>query len=806
MNVKFLIIVLLGFMLITIETNAQNVNPRDVNVENLSEKQIKDIITETEKRGLSESDAMALAKAKGLTREQIDLLAKRMEAVKNGSAKSKISERASGYSGAEMDIADEGDLSGKAEIESEKLDSRIFGLSLFNNEKLTFEPNINVPVPDSYLLGPGDHLHVDIWGSSEQSYHLTIDSNGRVNIPLLGPVYIGGLSLDIAKTQILSKLSSIYSDLRSTTPKTFASVRTGQLKTIKVNVVGEVFTPGTYTMPGTASLFNVLYLSGGPNRLGSFRDIQLIRGGKIVANLDVYDFLLNGNSTVNVALMDNDVVMIPTYINRIKMQGEFKRTGIFEAKKDETVADMLNYVGGFEVLANKSRIELYRTGEIEMEYRDIHQNELESVNIQNGDSLYVGKILERYRNKVNIVGAVFNPGNYQYTEGLMLSTLIKKANGLKENAFLSRGTISRLKPNYTPENLSFNVVNVIEGKEDYKLKPNDAVFISSIDDMQEKQTIAIWGEVQEMGVYQYGENITLGDLILMAGGFTEAASQSSIEVMRRLSYEEADKSAGKTSQLFQFGVNRDLRLDDDGSSFVLMPYDEIFVHFMPGFKKNSVVTMSGQIMYAGNYGLASRTERISEVIERAGGLTSYAYPKGAKLIREYELSKEEKAIRTELMKKDSTLRFTDLDFETVSIDLEKILNNPGTRDDIFLEHGDVIEIPAMLQTVKVSGEVLNPSSSVFVKGLSSKQYIHRSGGFSLNAKKGKTYILYPNGSSAAAKSYFFFRKYPKITPGAEVVIPRRPERSKMSTQAWIGIGSAMASLSLTVVTIVNTTK
>lgn len=804
----YLSLIFIGvFLLMPMNGYTQNAKARDVNVQALSEDQIKEVIAEIEKRGLSESDAMALGKAKGLTQDQIDQLRKRIGDIKSGNSDSRISHRASGFSDSELGIHNGGDgISEKVEIEKQKLDTRIFGVSLFNNKNLTFEPSISMPVPDSYLLGPGDHLHVDIWGSSQQSYHLIIDRNGSVNIPLVGPIYVGGLNLDVAKSQILSKLSSIYSDLRSNTPKTFASVRTGQLKTIKVNVVGEVFTPGTYTMPGTASLFNALYLSGGPNKLGSFRDVQLIRGGRIIANLDVYDFLINGNAAINVALMDNDVVMVPTYANRVKIQGQFKRTGIFEAKNNETVSDMVRFAGGFEALANKSRIEMYRSGEIEMEYRDIRQEELASVSIKNGDSLFVGKILERYSNKVNIVGAVFNPGNYEYSEGLTLSSLINKANGLKENAFLTRGTISRLKSNYTPENISFNVLDVIEGSEDFDLKPNDAVFITYIDDMSEKPTVAIWGEVQNMGVFQYGENITLGDLILLAGGFSEAGSQSSIEVMRRLTYDDADKSAEKTSQLFQFSLTRDLTISDDGSAFVLKPFDEVFVRRMPGYRENNVVTLLGQVMYSGNYGLASRAERISDVIARAGGLTSYAYPEGAKLIRKYELSKEDKAIRNELMLKDTSLRFSSLNFETVSIDLEKILDNPGSREDIYLEHGDEIRIPAMLQTVKVSGEVLNPSSTVFTRGLTGKQYIHRSGGFSINAKKGKTYVLYPNGSSAITRSYFLFRNYPDVIPGAEIVVPQRPERNKLSAQAWVGIAAVMTSMSLTIVTIANSLK
>jgi protein involved in polysaccharide export with SLBB domain len=806
MKIQFLfLIMLVSFTCVITPTFSQTRNPRDVNVNNLSEQQIMQIIEEIEKRGLTENDAIALARAKGLKQDQIDVLKKRMTEVKSRSGESSISSTsASGYN----QIVKDGDGSlefVKVELDSTKVDSRIFGFSLFNNEKLTFEPSINIPVPDSYILGPGDELVVDIWGASQQTYQLSIDQNGNVKIPLIGPLCLGGLTLEVGENRILNRLSSIYSDLNSSKPRTFASVRTGNLKTIRVNVIGEVYTPGSFTLPGTASLFNVLYLAGGPNKQGSFRDIQLIRNGKVISHLDVYDFLIDGNTEINVSLLDNDIVMIPTYINRVKMYGEFKRTGIFEAKDNETVANMVHYAGDYDEAAYKGRIELYRNGPHEKEFKNVTNKEMSSVLMMNGDSLYVGKILDRFTNKVNIVGAVFTPGNYEYLPNLKLSELIKEAGGLLENAYVNRGTISRLKDDFTPENLAFNVEEVVSGKVDILLKPNDAVFISSIDDMREAQTVAIWGEIQKMGLYQYGENITLGDLVLMAGGFKESASGSSIEVMRRLPYEKADVSADAISQLFNFSISRDLGMNDEGAQFILMPFDEVFVRYMPGFRKNAVITISGQVMYTGNYGLASRVEKISDLVKRAGGLTPYAYPNGAKLIRQYVLSDEEKAKRRELMIKDSTLRFSELDFETVSIDLEDILANPGGKNDIYMEHGDVLDIPSSLQTIKVSGAVLNPSSTVFVKGLRSKQYINNSGGFSVYAKKSKTYVLYPNGSAASARG-FIFKRYPVITPGAEIVVPKKPERKPLGAAGWFSIAGAMASLSLTIVTVVNLAK
>lgn len=796
-----------GHLVNSQSTNASGLSgslSKNVNVENLSDQQIQQIIDEMEKRGLTENDAVSLARAKGLSSDQIVVLKRRILEVKRGNT-SQTAKTTAKASNGELEIQEEAIVSSKQLIDSLDYDASIFGFSFFNNEKLTFEPDVNIPVPDSYVIGAGDELIINIWGASEQTYQVIADRNGIINIPLVGPISINGVTFKDAQSIIIGRLSQIYSDIQSSSPRTFASVRMGTLKSIRVNVIGEVFMPGSYILPGTSSLFAALYLAGGPNKKGSFRDIQLIRGGKVIAHLDVYDYLINGNSEVNTLLRNNDIVMIPTYINRVRIAGAFKRVGIFEAKETETVADMLKFAGGFDEAAYKSRIQLYRNADREKEYKDVPDNLFNFIQITNGDSLYVSRILARFKNKVRINGAVFRPGDFEYTEGLKLSELIKHADGLTENAYLNRGLIYRLKEDFTPVNISFSVAKVANGTEDYDLKPNDEVLISSIDGMREQQTVSIWGEVQNMGIYQYSENLTLGDLLLMTGGLKESASQSSIEVMRRLPYDEADKSDGVTSKLFSFSISRDLSLENEGTNFQLLPYDEVFIRFMPGYRKRGVVSIFGQVKFAGNYGLTSRTERISDLINRAGGINKNSYPKGARLTRLLELTDEDKAKREELMHKDSTLRFSSLDFEIVSIDLEKILANPGGIEDIYLENGDRLEIPTVMQTITVSGEVLNPSSTVFIDKWNAKQYVNRSGGFAVNAKKSKTYVLYPNGAAAATRG-FIFRRYPNITPGAEIVVPKKPEREGIAPQAWLAIGSSLASIALAIATIASINK
>lgn len=793
--VLFMMLFFCVFIDITAQTSFKVTASQDVNA--LSDQQVMKLMAEIEKRGLSESQAMTMARARGMSQVQIDQLKKRMEKLKNKKSNSSTALKDT----SDISESDAEFYSEKFNIDSTKIDQRIFGFQFFNSDNLTFEPNLTIPVSSSYVIGSGDEFQIDIWGLSEQSYTLNVDRNGNVIIPQVGVVSIGNMTLANAQSRLKQSLSRIYSDLASASPRTFANINLSTLKAIKVHVIGEVFTPGTYTLPGTASAFNALYLCGGPNKNGSFRDIQVIRDGKKIASLDVYDFLINGNSNVNVPLRDNDVVLVPPYLKRVKVGGEFKREGLYESKEGELITDLIKYAGGFTENAYSSRIELYRNTSKQREFKNILADEFQSISLLNGDSIYAGKISDRINNKVSIEGAVFRPGSYEFVEGLTLKALIDQADGLRENAFLNRGFVTRMKDDYTPESFSVNLRSILDGSETVVLKGNDNVFIAAIDSMREQQTVSIWGEVINMGIFHHADNMTLGDLVIMAGGFKESASESSIEVMRRLPYNEADKSTSATSQLFQFTISRDLKMDDAGSNFELSPFDEIFVRFMPGFKGSSIASIYGQVKYGGDYGLSSWNERISELVKRSGGLTQNAYPKGAKLIRKLDLNKEDLAKREDMMLKDSTLRFSSFNFDIVSIDLEKIMATPGCKEDIFLRNGDLLRIPSIMQTVKISGEVLNPSSTVYNKGWGTKRFVNMSGGFAMNAQKGKTYVLYPNGSSAATQGFIFLKKYPKITPGAEIIVPKKPERERIGAQGWMGIGSSLASIALVIATI-----
>ncbi|WP_439185248.1 SLBB domain-containing protein [Carboxylicivirga taeanensis] len=785
------------------KVDPNSIDPSKVNVDELSDEQIMRLIQEMEKRGLTEDQAIMLAQARGMSSQQVMKLQQRIREVKLSGVPL---DPDMGIDPTKSAMAFDMVESVKEPVDSAQIDTRIFGFSFFNNENLSFEPNVNIPVPSSYVIGAGDEILIDVWGMSQQNYMFNVDKNGNITIPNIGPIRLGGLTQDAASKRILNKLSSIYNDLKSSTPQTFASVSIGSVKAIKVNVIGEVFLPGTYTIPGTASAFNALYLSGGPNPNGSFRNIQVIRNGKVHAVLDVYEYLLKGKSSVNIPLREDDVILIPTYEKRIKVGGELKRNGLFEAKDNETVADIIEYAGGFTEEAYTHRLELYRNSSRQKVFKDIFSDQFAATILQSGDSVYVGPILARFKNKVSITGAVYRPGNYELSDNLTLKQLIDKADGIREDAFLNRGMITRLRSDLSLQNITFDVSAVLRGEVNYELQREDMVTISSIESLREVRTVEIFGDVQYPGEFDFQEDMTLSDLVFKAGGFKESASDSYIEVSRRLSHEEAKKASAKIADVYQFNISRDLKMHGEDAAFVLQPFDQVFVRRAPGFENKSVVHVRGEVNYAGQFSLTSKNERISTIIARAGGFTPDAYAAGAMLTRRSAKSEKERKLREQLMKNDKSIELNDIGFDVVGIDLEKIMKNPGSKDDIFLKDGDELIIPRELQTVEVSGAVLNPLSVSFQKGKSLRHYVRTGGGFALRAKKGKVYVIYPNGVAAATKNYVFFNSYPKVLPGTEIVVPKKPEKAPMSAASWIAIASSLASLSLTIVTVINATN
>ncbi len=783
---------------------------KNTDVSKLSDAQIQKIASEMSKRGYTVEQVEVMAKAQGASDKQISDLKKRL-------ANSKFSTTVTSDLSSAINIdnnfgtdsnEDESQkITEKPNINPARRDTLVFGYSIFNNKKLTFEPNLNIPTPEGYILGAGDVVIINVWGQSQMSYELNVSVDGSIDIPLAGHVYVSGLTLSEARTRIMAKLRNIYGDLGSSTT---ASIHVGTLRTISVNVMGEVFAPGTYTVSGAASLFNVLYLSGGPTFNGSFRNVQLIRNGKVVATLDVYDFLLNFNSDVNVPLYNGDIIMVPTYQKRISVFGEFKRNGYFEAKEGETIADIIRYAGGFTPQAMTDKIDLTRQGRFGKEFKDITETSAESVQVQNGDSLWVHKVAEnRCDNVVYIIGGgVFAPGSFEFTEGMKLSELVQKAGGLVENAFMTRGVITRKNDDYTLQSLNFNVADLVSGKYDLVLKDNDQVLISKIDNMRDAPILTIKGAVRNVGIFEYRDNITLGDLILLAGGLKSDASTTSVEIVRRLPYAIADTSNYSVANEQYINITRDLKLDDEGNSFSLQPFDIITIREYLSARFSGSITVSGEVRFAGTYEMTSKNDNILTMIERAGGLTDAAYLKGARLYRRILLTDKDRIIKTRQAKAQSvdTTRVKDLvevdTYELVSIDLANIMKDPQKYADLKLQDGDEIIIPSRLQTVRVSGQVLNPVSLTWSKRQSARKFINMAGGFATRAKKSKTFVVYPDGHAEATRHFLFIKNYPTVEAGCEIIVPERAPRSTSPTQV-VGLTSSIVTVAALVVSLIK---
>ena len=623
----------------------------------------------------------------------------------------------------------------------------LFGSYLFNNEKLTFEPNINIRAPKDYQIGVGDEILISIWGNSQQAYQLTVNSNGQVNIPGLGPIYIAGLEFFIASKKIMTRLRKTYVDMLGDNPGTFASVDLGKLHPIKVNIVGEVIAPGTYTLPATATLFNAMYLSGGPNSIGSFRKIKLIRNKKEYCTIDIYKFLLDGNQSENLILKDNDIIFVPLVEKTVTMAGEFKRNARFELKEGENLNDLIYFSGGYTAESYLLRLKVYRKTQQGMRIKDVLFDNICKFSIMNDDIVVAEKTLHEFTNRVKIFGSVYRPGEFQMEENMGLLDLILKADSLYPDAYLKKGVIFREKQDLTKEIINFDVSQVINGEINILLNPNDSVLIKSKFELKEDPYIRSAGMVLSPGQFKYYEGMTLGDAIFLSDGFKEGADTNSIQVSRRLTDKETATLNETLLHVFTFCLPRNLLANNQALAFPLEPFDQINVRQAPGFRKEGSAIISGEVINPGPYAITTKNMRISDLVAASGGLTPSSYPLGAVFKKAGE--------------------------GIVAIDLRKILSNPGSDQDLLLRPGDILSVPKIQQTVKICGEIQNPFSQPVVAGRRVKFYINKAGGFTGNADRKYVYVLYPNGFSGNTKRFLFFKIYPKVTPGSEVFVPAK---------------------------------
>ena len=817
-----LFVVSMGISSLYAQRIPSTMNLGNVQVDNLSDEQIRQFMLQAQQSGLSDAQISQMALARGMSPAELQKLQARIARIRTqDSLRIKTLQQAgvedTGIRRFGYGMSDSAAVSRLVNALN-MLRPHIFGEELFRNPNLTFEPDLNIPTPKNYQVGPGDEIVIDIYGYAEASYRLTVSNEGSINIPYIGIVYVNGLTIDEAAQRIKSKLSTVYSTIN--TGKTSVQVSIGRIRSIKVTLLGEVTQPGTYTLPSLATVFNALYASGGPTPNGSFRDIEVIRNNVVIDTVDIYDFLMKGDQRKNIRLQDQDVIRIPVYQTHVQINGQVKRPGIYELKPGETLRDVIRFAGGFSDSAYTANIKVIRLTPEEKKVIDVPAAEFAHFIPQNGDQFSVSSILDKYQNRVRITGAVYRPGVYELTEGLTLRDLILKADGLREDAFLPRGYIIRLNPDLTTSIVQFDVAKIMNGTSpDIPLQKEDIVQVYSIFDLRDQYAVSIEGEVRNPGSYPYADSMTLEDLIMQAGGFKVGATPMRIEVARRVTNSNPRSLSARIAQVFEVNVEKDLSLQ--GSKFILQPFDVVVVHSSPGYETQKKVRIEGEVLYPGTYTITSSDERISDLIQRAGGLTAFAYPEGASLRRPSQFltdtsltTKERMALLARLqsgVSSDSLSKMSNAELEMmtgprnelVGIELPKILAHPGSRYDLILKEGDILTVPSLLQTVQINGEVLYPSATPFVKGKGLKYYISHAGGFSMNAKKGRVYVLYPNGFVKGTGHILFIRDYPHVEPGSQIFVPRKPERQKVSFGEVMGVTSSMVSLTAAILAIIR---
>jgi len=775
----------------------------NVRSEDISDSQLRDYIERGRDEGMRAPEVIQNARQRGLPASEADKLIRRVRELEMEERRRELEERDPDE---DPDIERMPDTLVDPEDELDEVGERIFGAQLFRQEDLTFEPSMHVPTPKGYILGPGDEIVVDIWGEATNVHRLEVSKEGTVLIENLGPVYVHGLSIEDASDRIIDELKRVYRGLRPGSPDqtTFARVHLSDLRSIQVTIMGEVHAPGNYTLSSLATVFNALYNARGPNNIGSFRSVKVIRGNEVAAELDIYDLLVHGDQSDNIRLHDQDIIKIDPYETRVDVRGEVKREGYFEMKETETMEDLLKFTGGFTDSAYTEKLRIYRYTTIERKIKTIEKEEFSSFNFRTGDVVFVDEVLDRFENRVNISGAVWYPGEFELKEDMTLYDLIEKANGLRPDAYRERAIINRLKDDFDFELVSVDLNRLLENPEEYdiKLKPEDEVIIKDIFEMREEFNVHIGGAVNETGDYSYREGMTLEDLILKADGFRESATEGRIEVFRRnIDEETTGIRSANLSETFRFAVARNLSLREEDKQFELKPFDQVFVRRKPNYEVQRNVDIEGEVMYPGTYALASRNERISDLIERSGGLTSEAYLPGASLLRERDVQQRD-TVELEFGF-DEVVEREDTEEIHVGIDLANIMENPGSSEDLFLREGDELRIPVELQTVKVSGAVLRDVELRHQEGRGVNYYVNRAGGYAEDAFKRRAYIVYANGSVEARRSFLFFNIDPDIKPGAEIIIPEKAERDPMDTREFISLMSSIASTAAVIVSILN---
>ena len=799
----FLILLLIFFTSIAFSQDISQLKNVDVN--SMSDDQIESYWSQIKKGGYTMEQVAILAKAQGISATKIADFKRRVNSL---GAKNTFKNK-------NFEIEEKGEftdepfgLKDPQMAEKDSVSVSLFGYDFFSNSKVSFTPSINIAVPKNYQIGPGDEIMIDLWGASEITYKATVNNSGSIKINGIGFVFINGFTLENASKKIISKLKTKHAGISADSNsynKINTNITVSKIRTVQVNIIGEVKTPGTYALNSLSTVLNALYVAGGPTKMGTFRDVQLVRANKVVATLDIYQYMLSGTQEGNLKLQDQDVLLVKPYKNLVSVEGAVKRAGIYELKDGQTLAELAEYFGGFTPIAYTNLLTVERLNGTQKEIREVAFTKAKDFIMQAGDKLVVQEILDRYENKITIQGEVYRPGSFEMFEKMTLKTLIEKAEGITPEAFLSRGLLVRTFDDTQKENIAFSVSEILNGSSTIVLKARDQVRIFNKEELREKRTITIAGAVNTPNTFDFVDKLQIEDVIAMSGGLERGADPQVISISRRLK----DGSFKTLSEVYAVSSDENLAINN-GTPFYIEPFDVIDVRYSKGYTAQKNVSISGEVKYSGSYTLINKNERISDLIERAGGFTEFAYLKGAALIRKTKnkyaidiLKNMDKNMGDESnldALKEMEANATEF---KVGIDLKMILENKGSDIDMYLREGDQLLIPSKRQTVKVSGMVLQPSLVQYKEGLSLRKYIFKSGGFADTAKKTKIYVSYANGDIKTVKRFLFIKRYPKLAPGATIFVPAKPVKEKMSTGELLGITTSIATLGILIKTMLN---
>ncbi len=811
----------------------------NVNFSTVSDSELDLLLRRATAQGFTQFDLLKIARSQGLSESDIDKLDKRFKSAKTVAY---VAENAS-------TPLEDSRLRKRWKEEMEiyrDLESDVYGYEIFRgNTFLSFQSNLNMPTPTDYVLGPGDKLFIDIYGQSENYYQAEVSPDGDLILENFGPINVSGMTVEKANIRLVNKLKKVYTGLSS--KKTFVNISVGIPRAVRVNIIGEVNLPGTYNFSAFNTVYNAIYVAGGITENATLRNVKLFRNNKLINTIDIYKFLNQGDQSSNVRLENNDLIVVGPYTNRVSIFGGVKTPGKFEIKNGETLSDLINYAGGFSEDSYSKSVRITRVFDEKYKIVDVNSNQFDFFQLKSGDKIEIDKVIEKYENRLILKGSVYKPGIFALNEGMTVKDLIEKGEGLKPDTYMQRGFITRTNEDFSTTNISIDLIKQLNSLESpILLKKDDVLNILSINELKDDNYIEISGEISKPGIYPYSKNLTLNDLILLAGGVRKNATLASIEISR------TNKSdLNESAQIFNLSLS-DLKTE---SNFNLEPFDNIIIRKNPEIDIRRFARVEGEVKYPGNYAISSKKERISDLIIRAGGPNEYAYYKGATLIRKTEFAEESSIIENEIkdltrlkekilsnlnltesekllvsridsdIEKLNKENSTNQDFssfvkkeriseivkrnamdgdiplatsESIGINLDQIIKSPGLKSDLLLEDGDIIIIPKKLETVRLRGELLYPTTVRHSPSRGLKYYINSSGGFDLKAKRSSTYVVYSNGDVARTKKFLFFNLYPKAEPGCEVIVPKKSEKSPLAVSQILNFTTGLAALILAI--------